>query len=172
MIKNKLADNNSDYSLVILTTSASKFDASVFSANEIKYVKDELKNKKSLVAVNQYNRMVYVCLLENKSKEQSLYMESCRKAGHQMTALLNKTNVKSVLIEARGLRQEALCFTEGLALANYQFRKYKTSGNNNSLEVIALHSNKLTDKDLLWLNIILRQRSCQTKWLSWANRPV
>lgn len=47
MIKNKLADNNSDYSLVILTTSASKFDASVFSADEIKYVKDELKNKKA-----------------------------------------------------------------------------------------------------------------------------
>ena len=98
MIKNKLADHNHDYSLVILTTSATKFDETVFSADELKYMKNELKDKKNLVAINQYNRMVYVCLLENKAKNQSQYMESCRKAGHQVTGLLNKIKDNSVLI--------------------------------------------------------------------------
>ena len=169
MIKNKLADHNHDYSLVILTTSATKFDETVFSADELKYVKNELKDKKNLVAINQYNRMVYVCLLENKAKNQSQYMESCRKAGHQVTGLLNKIKANSVLIEAKGLRQEALCFAEGLALANYQFRKYKTSGDSNTLDVIALHSNKLTDKDLLWLNTMV-DATCKARDL--VNEPV
>ncbi|QQR95956.1 MAG: hypothetical protein IPJ93_04480 [Bacteroidota bacterium] len=49
MVKNKLADHNHDYSLVILTTSATKFDETVFSADELKYMKNELKDKKILL---------------------------------------------------------------------------------------------------------------------------
>jgi leucyl aminopeptidase len=169
MIRKKLQDANPHINRIILTADSGNFNHSLLSDAEYNYVKAELKNGKKNVVVNQYSRMVFVCLIGDKKKKPYQILEECRKSGHTMAGELNKIKADKVVIEANGLRDEALCFAEGLYLSNYQFLKYKTDPKKNSLEIIALHSNKITDKDLIWLNATV-EATCKARDL--VNEPV
>ncbi len=169
MIQKSNAGANDDIHLIILTNNAQRFNEKAFSADELRYIKQELKDDKKTVAVNQYKRMVFVCVAGNKKKPVYQQKEEFRKAGHQMAGMLNKMKANAVIVQADGLREEALCFTEGMALANYQFLKHKPSGKKNSLEVIALQSSKVTDADMHWLNCTI-EATCKARDL--VNEPV
>ncbi|MBS1765265.1 MAG: leucyl aminopeptidase [Bacteroidetes bacterium] len=169
MIQKNNTNANPDTPLIILTNNIHRFHEKDFTAEQLQYVKKELKDDKKTVAVNQYDRMVYVCVAGNSKKPIYIQKEEFRKAGHQMASVINKIKAKSVIIRADGLRDEVLCFTEGMALANYQFLKHKSGGKKNSLEVIALQAPKVSEADMQWLNTVV-EATCKARDL--VNEPV
>ena len=66
MIQKSNTGANADTHLIILTNNAQRFNEKAFSGDELRYVKQELKDDKKTVTVNQYNRMVFVCVAGNK----------------------------------------------------------------------------------------------------------
>ncbi len=168
--KNLLAKTvTENHHVVLVTTNANRFDEHYFSKEELAYVKGELKNKKKLVSVNQYKRCVFVQVIDTSGIERHQQHESARKAGHQLAGMLNRLKAKEVIITAETLREELLCIAEGMALANYQFLKYKTEPEKNTLEIIGIKSKKIKDADLNQLNIMV-DAVCKARDL--VNEPV
>lgn len=162
-------DINPHHHLVLLTLSAKKFDESLFSPEEQTFIKEELKNNKKFIAINQYKRSVFLQVIDAGKKEKYEVKEQCRRIGHTLAGTLNKMKAKEIILSADGLRDEVLCVAEGMALANYQFLKYKTLTEKNTLEAIAIKSNKVSDADMLMLNTIV-DATCKARDL--VNEPV
>ncbi|HQU99553.1 MAG TPA: leucyl aminopeptidase [Bacteroidia bacterium] len=131
---------------VVYFTTDKKTLPTVLSAAEAGFVKAELAAEKKLIVVNQYNKHVFIQLIEKKDK--NVLMESLRKAGSQMADMINKLKVTEVLLTDAKLDDELLAVAEGMALANYQFLKYKTQAEKekNKLQTIFLHADALKQK--------------------------
>lgn len=168
--KNLLAKTVTDnHHLVLVTTNSNKFDESYYSKEELAYVKGELKNKKKLITINQYKRTIFLQVLESDGKERYMQLEQFRRAGHQLAGMLNRLKATEVIIANDNLKEELLCMAEGMALANYQFLKYKTESDKNTLDVIGIKSKKVNADDLNQLNIIVE---ATTKARDLVNEPV
>jgi len=86
--------------------------------------------------------------LESISKAKHLRLESARKAGFGIHALLNDHDVVSVEVVNGGVEpEETVAFAEGLALSNYQFVKYRTRENEkeHTLQEIYLQDEGLSN---------------------------
>ena len=148
--------------LVIFTKDSKKFNTSFFTPAETDYVKTELVNDSKHVLVNQYKRMIMLHVIA-KSADKNKVLESCRKAGDKVTALLNQKKAKSVTLMDENFADEVLAFAEGMCLGNYQFLKYKKDREKdaNTLIEIKIISKKISDKDIALLNI-----ACEATYLT------
>ncbi|MBL7927007.1 MAG: leucyl aminopeptidase [Bacteroidia bacterium] len=142
----KLVQKTINCPAVVYFTTDKKTLPTVLSAAEAGFVKAELAAEKKLIVVNQYNKHVFIQLIEKKDK--NVLMESLRKAGSQMADMINKLKVTEVLLTDAKLDDELLAVAEGMALANYQFLKYKTQAEKekNKLQTIFLHADALKQK--------------------------
>src|ERR1041384_1346425 len=141
--------------LVFFTKDIKKFNASFFTPAETDYVKTEFTNESKLVVVNQYSRIIALHLIE-KSPDKNKVLESCRKAGDKLTAILNQKKAASITLADDIYTDEILAFAEGMCLGNYQFLKYKKDKEKDAhtLREIKIVSKKIADKDVSLLNII------------------
>ena len=129
-----------------------------FSAAEKTYIKQEIEKKeKKLIGINRYTHRVFLQLVEEK-KETHLLLESCRKSGAVLCAMLNELKETSVtIVDTNNNGEETLALAEGIALANYQFLHYKMqkTRKSNSLNKINIHSNKVNNGAINELQIMI-----------------
>ena len=138
LIKKKTTISDKD-NLILLCDKKSRLSDFNFSKQELNFIKQEQKEKKEIVTINQYERKIIV-VNPKKEKNANQHQENCRMLGDQLQGSLK--DKKSVLIvDAKGNQREVLAITEGMALVNYTFTKHKTEEKPNKLETIYLCKN-------------------------------
>ena len=158
--------------LVFITADLKNLDAKYLSNDEIQHIKRNFKEHKTTrFSFNHFNRWIFVQILE-KERKKEFRLEDYRVSGAKLAPIINEYKIHSVvLFDADNKAEEVLAFAEGLALANYQFLKYKKEPAKklNSLNNINLYSSNIDEKDVDLLNIII-DGTCKARNL--VNEPV
>lgn len=108
------------------------------------------------VTLNRYSYYVYIYLLKNKKTEHQTY-EACRKAGADLAGVCNRAKLDEVtLVNLTGLNHAALHLAEGMALASYQFLKYRTEAKKQTNTLVRINFTKesATAKEVAQLQVI------------------
>ncbi len=147
---------------IIKTTSSKDFKAKVYlldtieqidnielSKNEIDYINEcyESSKGKKTIHINRFTEHLYFYVLAQE--EQFRRLEEARRSGASMTTRINKHKINEVLVtDVNNVNpDETFAYAEGMALANYQFNKYKSEPKDNSLNTIYLEEGY--DEELL-----------------------
>ncbi len=144
------------HQLYIIDNEASLKQVTELSRDESSFVSAKLKNDQSFVSINQYGRYVCVYLLKSKSTA-SQTDEMLRKAGADLQAFANKLKLDEITINNLSAQYNAAYLIgEGLALANYQFLKYKTEAKKqeNTLKVVNYAPKSISIKEVNQLSVI------------------
>jgi leucyl aminopeptidase len=95
------------------------------SDQERTYITNALAQDQTIVAINHYNRFVFIFFLKSKKTDWQT-AESLRKGGAELQGLLNRNKLTELTITNRSSRTDAAyLLAEGITLANYQFLKYR-----------------------------------------------
>ena len=141
---------------IFLLSYEDKIDDLPLSPGEKDFVLNQrLGLKKDLVVVNRYLENTYVVFV-NEADKDNKRLEFCRRQGAKICTNANTNGVKSLfLMVHEGMTDESLALAEGIALANYQFIKYRKDKNDksNSLESILLSGKGVDKAKLNLLNI-------------------
>lgn len=142
--------------LFILDNEKSISQIDILQPNEASYAKKALKNNQSLVTINQYNRVLFLYLISEKDTE-SQTLEGIRKTGANVQAITNKHKIDTLAIVSLSSKlNAAYTLAEGIALANYQFLKYKSDADksSNTLQHISFTKESVTVKEVEQLSVI------------------
>jgi leucyl aminopeptidase len=171
LITKKATINNND-TLVLLCTKNYNFNNNGFSKSEIEFIKNELtKNDKKHIFINQYNRCVFIQIIEEK-KEKHLTIDGLRRAANTIHTHIVESKIGSIsIVDSENKPSETLAFAEGLALSNYQFLKYKKDKKKeeHSLKTIGIHSKNSSQNQIDELQIIVNATSISR---TLVNEPV
>ena len=156
--------------LVILTKTFKNKSEYALNEEQEAYIEKQIKNEKKVVTINQFNRLVFVVLAEDKKGVAHL-KETLRRAASGITGSLNEHKKTSVIISSTIDKKYALAFLEGMILGNYQFIKHKTKAEKekNTLSTMFVHSTEITTKHLEELSIVT-DAVCKARDL--VNEPV
>lgn len=136
--------------LVLVMRSLKALPEGVFTVSEKAFIRrqhDDLK--KDVIAVNRLEHWIYIFILKDEKVEYKR-REECRKAGNKVGGMLNSQKAaKVVIFDQDDCPDETLAFTEGMALGNYQFLKYKTEDKKkNTLKKIEIYSQGLMESGI------------------------
>ncbi len=126
------------------------------SSEERNFVTNGFAKEKTIVAINQYDRLVFLCMPKSRKTDWQV-KESYRKAGAELQAMLNKHKIEEVSINnLAGTGNAAYLLAEGIALSNYQFLKYRSEAKklSNSLTKILFSKQSITLKEVEQLRVI------------------
>ena len=137
-IKKKTTISDKD-NLILLCDTKSKLSDFNLSKQELGYIKKEQKDKKEIVAINQYGRHIFI-ILPKIEKDANKHAENCRLIGDILAGKLKDVK-SSLIIDIKENQTEAMQIAEGMALSNYTFTKHKTEGKANKLETIYMCKN-------------------------------
>jgi len=144
--------------LLLLIKDVKDIPANLVNAKELDFIKQELKHKNELIALNHFPQWIFV-LLQKEEKDEFKRLEKYRRNGTKLVELINKQKLKEVtVVDLVNQKEEFLALAEGMALANYQFLKYMTKDKDdkkNNLSTIGLISEQISDKDVFELNVII-----------------
>jgi leucyl aminopeptidase len=145
--------------------------------NERSFATNAFKNEQTAISINQYNRFVFINLIKIK-KTEALTAEACRKAGAELAGFLNRQKLDEVTITNLSTRSDAAyLFAEGMALANYQFLKYRGEAKKltNTFKLISFSRQSMTVKELNQLQVITdaiyRARTLVNEPLNYLTAP-
>ena len=112
--------------LIFLTADPKQLKDKNITTEEIGYVKSYYKDhKKNVFAFNKFDHWVFIVIVE-KEPVSSLRLERYRVAGAKLLSMINDNKLhRVVVVDIDKKPEEILAFAEGMALANYQFLKYK-----------------------------------------------
>ncbi len=97
-----------------------------FKGNQAKFVKNQIAKKNRCFLVPMTKEITFVACFD-LDKIDEISRENARLVGAELTNALNKLHVDSAFIHQKTPYQNAtLLCAEGMALANYQFLKYRT----------------------------------------------
>ncbi|TND06951.1 MAG: leucyl aminopeptidase [Bacteroidetes bacterium] len=151
------ASSLQDDHLVILCSSVSALSRYGLGHAEIDHVRNNFeKTDRKLVLFTGTGRHVYV-LKKDKKDNPWKTVELIRKAGASTCTMLNEHKIKAVTIADTDDRSEhLLALAEGIALANYQFLKYKKNPDKekNSLVSVSIFSKSVKPSALSELTIL------------------
>ncbi len=147
ILKKSNAPLKSDH-IVLVASDIDSIEKKHFSKNELEYVRKQARAKAGLIAVNKYSKMIFVSLVATNGKSEYRVLESFRRAGDAVCAALNKVKASSVSVISKEGHEELAAFAEGLALGNYQFLKYKSEPEKNSLQKVSFVATHLSSADL------------------------
>lgn len=149
---------NAKSNLLLLIKDVKDIPTALVDAKELDFIKQELKNKNELIALNHFPQWVFV-LLQKEEKDDFKRLEKYRRNGTKLVELANKQKLKEVtMVDFVNQKEAILALAEGMALANYQFLKYMTKDiddKKNNLSTIGLISDQISDKDVFELNVII-----------------
>jgi leucyl aminopeptidase len=168
-------------------SSLSVFKIPQADANTVRTQK--LVADKNLITILKADNSIFFYFPKDKETTETLKLEEFRKAGDKLQGILNSNKLDSVVICNNSYSaKEVIAFTEGLALGNYRFDKYKTKDkkdNEINLKKAEIFSENITDAMIDELNIIvdaepllmslyhiLMQKSCRRKLLIWEKNQV
>lgn len=158
--------------VVFLLTDLKNIEPKLFSEEELDYMNNQYKtNKIDTFSFNRLTNWIFIVLVE-KEKDKTLNLENYREKGAQFQAISSKNKLNAVVIsDTENKGAEVLAFTEGLALKNYQFLKYKSKPEEkmNSLSSIFIFSAEVEDLDVEHLNIGI---DATNKCRNFVNEPV
>src|SRR5690554_5276265 len=124
---------------------------------EIAYAEKQFKNDLKFIAFNRYSHQIFIVLLENKKTEFQT-LEIVRKLGATLLSTLNEIKSEEITIfNETGNNHFTYGFAEGLALANYQFLKYKSDAKKiaHSLKDVYFDKKSLLPSELKRLQITI-----------------
>lgn len=127
------------------------------SEKEAAYMKDLFEKDQALATINRYTQLLFVYLIKSKPADWQT-REACRKTGADLQAICNKHKIEEITItNFSALAYAATTLAEGMALASYQFLKYRSDAKktSNSLNTISFAKNSVTVKDLDQLRITI-----------------
>ena len=159
-----------DDNLVILAKSFKNKSEYGLSAEQVAYIEKQIKEDKKMVAVNQFTRIVFIVLTDDK-KDSAKQKEALRRTANTVTGGLNELKKTSVIITSDLDKKFTLAFIEGMLLGNYQFIKHKTKAEKekNTLHTLYVHAKDVTDKHIEEINIVA-EATCKARDL--VNEPV
>ena len=136
-------------------------DKGNFSKEEIKFINNLFKAKKTIINLSSLDSYTYIYILcpETSKKENWWINEDFRKAGSDLYNIANGLSIKEVNVYGNGLSNDiAYSFLEGFALSSYKFNKYFSdkSKSTNFIEKLNIKSD-LTETSLKELEIIVEQ---------------
>src|SRR6185436_6035802 len=91
------SDVSKNDSVIFILKDEKQLSPAHFSPEEIKFIQGQLRDKKNLVSINQYNRICFIYRVEEK-KEVHVLLEACRKNGESVSSSLNRQKYKTVII--------------------------------------------------------------------------
>ena len=127
------------------------------SAEETTYIETAFNAEQTIVSVNRYARFIFIHLVKNK-KTDIQTREACRKAGAELQAACNKLKATEITVtNLSGYVYASMAIGEGIALANYQFLKYRTDAKKlaNTLHTVYFTKESATLKEVTQLNTII-----------------
>ncbi|MFW6218807.1 MAG: leucyl aminopeptidase family protein [Bacteroidota bacterium] len=148
----------SDDNLLIIGQKTGDFRFEFLSDKENEYVNNKLKNGDKAVDINQYNRYIFIRVLDGKNEKKD-NLEKIRSIGAKMTVTLNDLKIKSAfIIHTAKNPAETLALAEGILLANYQFLKYQKDAEEkkNSLVELLVPLDVISEQDRDELNVTIR----------------
>jgi len=145
-------------SVIYLVTDIRYLSSDFLSGSELKYIeKRHSCYRKDLVFFQRDSKILFVQFVDRRvSLEERL--EMLRKSGDKIAVMLNENGLKHISIsDMEGNCLETIALAEGLALSNYQFLKFKNkdTGKQNSLKTLKILSDKVTDKSISELMILV-----------------
>lgn len=120
------------------------------SKNEADYCNELLKQDKQTVSINQYERFVFVYLIKDKKTDWQT-TESIRKAGADFHALAHANKISQLTLTNFSAKENAAyILAEGMALASYQFLKYRKDAakKESALKTISFSNKSITVKQV------------------------
>jgi len=164
--------------IVFLYNDLKKIPGGYFSKEEIEFINGQRRElKKEMICFNRISHRLFVQFIKEE-KDDFTRFENCRKAGDTVASAINDQKFPEIIIiDVDGMAAETLAFTEGIALGNYQFLKYKKeNGKKNTLKKIGVLSKKITVKQIKELSVIVdavyRCRTFINEPFSTLNTPV
>jgi leucyl aminopeptidase len=143
----QLAANNN---VLFLVTSLKELSSNDFSNEEITYLSKEISIGNKQIEINNLTFKKFIILLE---EEEGFKMaEKARISGANITTTINKAKIENISIVSNLECTKA--FIEGIALSNYQFLKYFSKKNKNSLNSIHIIGNLETEEIIELSNTI------------------
>lgn len=165
-----VAQSNTSDRLLLIEKNES-LEALQLNKEVLDFVKNQKdKIKKELIELNQFNGLKYL-LFFDKEMDEAKRLEWCRKQGAKVNKSVNNNGIAALLLETKAdASPEILAVAEGLALANYQFHKYRkdAADKKNSLEKLEILAN-IDLKKLEHLNIAV-EANCWARDL--VNEPL
>ncbi|MEZ5018048.1 MAG: leucyl aminopeptidase family protein [Flavipsychrobacter sp.] len=163
--------------LYIVDNADAVSQATELSKEEIAHCQQSLKNNSStVVTINQLNKYIFVYQInrDNEIKDR----ETCRKKGAELQTYFNALKLDDVAItNLSGAAHAPYTLSEGIALANYNFLKYKKDAAKlaSSLKSISFTKGSVTPADVKELSItceaIYRMRDLINEPLSYLTAP-
>lgn len=103
---------------------------------EANYLKTNMLANKKLIVLNDYQRMVFVIVLDQE-KPKSEQLEALRTQGHQIYSNLKELEIKSIGIKT-SIEDDAitLALIEGLLLSSYHYSKFKSAPESYTLDEV------------------------------------
>jgi len=141
---------------VFIIDSINQLNTEIFSERERDYIQHQLENNRQLINLNYYYHWNFiVCIKDNNNKFSRL--EEFRKVGGQLAKVVAEQELDFVnIVDQLSDRHYALALVEGLALASYQFNKYRTGNNQKSgFKRINLYSQNFTSEVLEELEVLI-----------------
>lgn len=160
MLIYKTSTLNKNDNLILIGIKKTDFSSYLKSDEEKRYLKEEIKDDKKQILINQYNRLIFINIVDDdlKSNKDKLLETLRRDASKYLTGLNNHniSEIKVLLLD--GEPNWLLAFSEGLALTNYQFLKYlkEKDKKRNKLEKIAIHTEEIEEKTINDLNSLVQ----------------
>ncbi|HLU17372.1 MAG TPA: leucyl aminopeptidase [Edaphocola sp.] len=124
--------------------------------HELEYVYTALKNDQNPISLNRYSHHLFVVKATVPPHWEA--DEQLRKKGAELCKTLNSLKLEQIYIHNLSEHKKAAyLLAEGLALANYQFLKYKSDAKKlkNSLSDILFSQKSITTKELKELEVVV-----------------
>ena len=145
-------------SIILVAKKNSSFDPYIKAKQDKDYLAFNLKNKKNQFVVNQFPRWIFVYLIDEE-KDHLASLEQSRKAAKKAADQINDRKLSMVnLIGLDGTCDHVMAFSEGLALSNYQFNRYRKPKDDkiNSLNTLRISCPKVSKKEVDELDNLCR----------------
>lgn len=112
---------------IYLFSNLKSISSKLFSKLELDYIKQQVeKNDQKTLLFNRLKQQVFVLIIDEK-KEKYATIESLRTKAASILPTIKTQKIVEINIDNQSTEKlYSLAFAEGLALANYQFLKYKT----------------------------------------------
>ncbi len=141
---------NKKHQLYILDDTAALNRINGLSKNETDYCQQCFKQEKQRIILNQYERFVFIYLIKD-DKNDAQTRESLRKAGAEFHALADAYKIEEITLTHFSANEHAAyLLAEGMALASYQFLKYRKDATQKetALKTICFYNKSITVKQV------------------------
>lgn len=144
------------HQLFIIENTSALSQVTFIDEEDVKYATTAINNDQQLVTINKYDRITFIYFIKPKTTATQT-REAYRKAGADLQGLLTKEKTEEITINNLSAQTDVACLiAEGIALASYQFLKYKTDAAKmaGKLKRISFSRNSATLKEVTQLQVV------------------